>query len=235
MSQKIYNTLSGKKEDFEPAEANRVTMYVCGVTVYDLCHVGHARGAVFFDVMRRYLERQGREVVYVRNFTDIDDKIIRRAQQTGVSALALAEKYIGEYRTDMKALGVREATIEPKATEHIDEIIAIVAGLEKKGVAYEAGGDVYFSVNNFQHYGKLSNRNVEEMLAGTRFEVNPLKRHPLDFALWKSAKPGEPSWDSPWGEGRPGWHIECSAMSMKYLGATFDIHGGGKDLIFPHH
>jgi len=210
-------------------------MYVCGVTVYDLSHLGHARGMLAFDVIRNYLEHKGFKVHFVRNFTDVDDKIIRRAQEEKVSSQEIAERYIREFYRDMEALGLRRASVEPRATEHIPEMIALIRILLEKGFAYEVDGDVYFEVAKFKDYGKLSGRKLEELLAGARVEVDERKRNPLDFALWKASKPGEPAWESPWGKGRPGWHIECSAMSMKYLGETFDIHGGGQDLIFPHH
>ena len=232
---KIYNTLTGKKEEFIPFATNEVRIYACGVTVYDYCHIGHARSAIVFDVMRRYFHHKGFHVTYVRNFTDIDDKIINRAQQEGIPWDAVARKYTDEYYTDMDRLGVERADIEPKATEHIGEIIAIVQKLIEKGFAYEADGSVYYSVDAFPTYGKLSKRDKDEMIAGARIEVDERKRNPLDFALWKKSKEGEPSWQSPWGEGRPGWHIECTAMSMKHLGESFDIHGGGADLLFPHH
>lgn len=232
---KVYNTLTGKKEEFVPLMPGRVTMYVCGVTVYDECHVGHARSALVFDVIRRYLEHKGFAVTFVKNFTDVDDKIINRARELGVSWQTVTERYIAAYYRDMGRLGIRPATVEPKATEHMAEIIALVERLIAKGVAYRVNGDVYFQVEKFPAYGKLSKRKLEDMQAGARVEVDERKRHPMDFALWKSAKPGEPAWESPWGPGRPGWHIECSAMSMTHLGETFDIHGGGADLIFPHH
>ena len=232
---KIYNTLTGKKEEFIPFATNEVRIYACGVTVYDYCHIGHARSAIVFDVMRRYFHHKGFHVTYVRNFTDIDDKIINRAQQEGIPWDAVARKYTDEYYTDMDRLGVERADIEPKATEHIGEIIAIVQKLIEKGFAYQADGSVYYSVDAFPTYGKLSKRDKDEMIAGARIEVDERKRNPLDFALWKKSKEGEPSWQSPWGEGRPGWHIECTAMSMKHLGESFDIHGGGADLLFPHH
>ncbi len=231
----IYNTYTGKKEVFEPSVPGRAGMYVCGVTVYDVCHIGHARSALVFDVIRRYLEYKGYKVSFVKNFTDIDDKIIARAQRDGVDWKAVAEKYIDEYYRDMDLLGVRRADIEPRATDHIGEMQEIISALMMHGFAYGRDGDVYYRVKSFRDYGRLSKRNLEEMLAGARVEVDDRKEDPLDFALWKSSKEGEPSWSSPWGGGRPGWHIECSAMSMKYLGQTFDIHGGGKDLIFPHH
>lgn len=232
---RIYNTLTGKKEDFVPVEPGKVKMYACGVTVYDHCHIGHARSAVVFDVMRRYLTYKGFEFKYVRNFTDIDDKIINRAKQEGITWQAVAQKYTEEYYRDMDNLGVGRADVEPKATDHIKEIIEIVKGLEDKGIAYEIDGSVYFEVGRFPEYGKLSKRDLEDMIAGARIEVDERKKNPMDFALWKASKEGEPAWESPWGQGRPGWHIECSAMSLKHLGETFDIHGGGADLIFPHH
>lgn len=235
MSLKVFNTLSGKKEPLEPINQGKIGMYVCGVTVYDLCHVGHARVAVVFDVIFRYLKYSGYEVNYVRNFTDIDDKIIRRANEEGVEAKAIAERYIDAFYEDTDALLVERPTCEPKATDHIDEMIAHIEKLCSAGYAYEVEGDVYFSVESFAGYGKLSGRTTDELLAGARVEVDERKRNPLDFALWKASKPGEPKWPSPWGEGRPGWHIECTVMSQKYLGDTLDIHGGGKDLVFPHH
>ena len=235
MSLRVYNTFSGSKEEFVPVTPGKVKMYVCGVTVYDHCHIGHARANVVFDVIYRFLRYLGYEVDYVRNYTDIDDKIINRANKEGVSYDVISERFIREFDLDMEQLGLELPTCQPKATEHIGEIIAIVEQLIEKGYAYPAGGDVYFCVEKFDGYLKLSKRSLEEMQAGARIEVDERKRHPMDFALWKEAKPGEPFWESPWGNGRPGWHIECSAMSMKYLGETFDIHGGGKDLIFPHH
>jgi len=231
----IYNTLTGKKEPFHPLQPKTVRMYVCGVTVYDYCHIGHARSALVFDVMRRYLEFTGYQVVFVKNFTDVDDKIIKRANERGVSCDAITAEFIEAYYQDMGKLGIRRATNEPKATEHMAEIIELVGRLIQKGLAYEVAGDVYFQVEKYQPYGRLSKRKLEDLQAGARVEVDERKRHPMDFALWKSSKPGEPSWPSPWGPGRPGWHIECSAMSMRHLGETFDIHGGGMDLIFPHH
>jgi cysteinyl-tRNA synthetase len=235
MSLRIYNTLTRKKEEFTPLREGKVSMYVCGVTAYDRCHIGHARAAVVFDVIFRFLRHLGYEVTYVRNYTDVDDKIIRRAQQESVPSEAIAERYIREYEEDMQALGVERPSHEPRATENIPQIIALIQKLMDKGFAYSVDGDVYFSVEKFPAYGKLSGRNLEEMQAGARVEVDERKNNPLDFALWKSSKPGEPEWDSPWGKGRPGWHIECSAMSQRFLGESFDIHGGGKDLIFPHH
>jgi cysteinyl-tRNA synthetase len=210
-------------------------MYACGVTVYDDCHIGHARSAIVFDVIRRYLHYKGFRVTYIRNFTDIDDKIINKANQENVSWDTIATKYTNEYYKDMDKLGVGRADIEPKATEHIHEMIEIVTALIEKGIAYESEGSVYFSVEKFPDYGKLSKRDMDDMLAGARVDVDERKRNPLDFALWKNSKEGEPSWQSPWGPGRPGWHIECSAMSLKHLGESFDIHGGGADLLFPHH
>ena len=231
----IYNTLTKKKELFHTIEPEKVLMYVCGPTVYDSCHIGHARSVVVFDVISRYLKTQGYDVVYVRNFTDVDDKIIRRAAELGIDPKALADKYIDEFYRDMDALHVERANFEPRVTEHIDDVIQFVEKLIQKKVAYAVDGDVFFAVEAFDAYGKLSNRQLEDMDPGARVEIDPRKRNPFDFILWKTAKAGEPSWDSPWGKGRPGWHIECSAMSARYLGETFDIHGGGRDLIFPHH
>ena len=210
-------------------------MYVCGVTVYDYCHIGHARSALVFDVIRRYLEFSGYKVEFVKNFTDVDDKIIKRANEQGVSCDTITAKYIQAYYEDMGRLGIHQASIEPKATEHMTDIIHLTETLVKKGLAYQVDGDVYFEVAKYSAYGRLSKRRLDDMQAGARVDVDERKRHPMDFALWKNSKPGEPSWESPWGAGRPGWHIECSAMSMKHLGETFDIHGGGMDLIFPHH
>ena len=235
MALRVYNTRTQKKEELIPLKEGRIGMYACGVTVYDLCHIGHARSAVVFDVIYRYLRYKGYKVTYVRNFTDVDDKIINRAQQEGVGTEEIAARYIKEFYTDMGALGMLPPTVEPKATEHIAEMIALVQRLMEKGHAYQVEGDVYYAVESFPEYGKLSKRSLDEMQAGARVEVDERKRYPLDFALWKAAKPGEPSWESPWGKGRPGWHVECSAMSQRYLGDTLDIHGGGKDLIFPHH
>lgn len=232
---KIYNTLSGRKEKFESLEPGKVKMYACGVTVYDYCHIGHARSAIIFDVIRRYLRYRNFDVKYVRNITDIDDKIIRRANEEGIGWSEVTARYSEEYYRDMDALGVERADIEPRATEHIDEIIDLIEDLISKEYAYAVDGDVYFEIGRFSEYGKLSGRSLDEMVAGARVEVDERKRSPLDFALWKSSREGEPSWKSPWGPGRPGWHIECSAMSSKHLGETFDIHGGGADLIFPHH
>jgi cysteinyl-tRNA synthetase len=231
----IYNQLTGKKEPFQSLQPKTVRMYVCGVTVYDYCHIGHARSALVFDVIRRYLEFIDYKVEFVKNFTDVDDKIIKRANEQDVSCDTITAKYIQAYYEDMGRLGIRQASIEPKATEHMTDIIRLTETLVKKGLAYQVEGDVYFEVAKYSEYGRLSKRRLDDMQAGARVDVDERKRHPMDFALWKSSKPGEPSWESPWGAGRPGWHIECSAMSMKHLGETFDIHGGGMDLIFPHH
>ncbi|MDF1537136.1 MAG: cysteine--tRNA ligase [bacterium] len=235
MTLRVYNTLSGKKEEFVPINPPKVGMYACGVTVYDYCHIGHARAAVAFDVIARYLRYSGYDVTYVRNYTDIDDKIINRSNEQGIDWKDLAQTFIEAHDTDMGALGVQRADVEPRATDYIAEIIGIVQTLVDRGVGYEVDGDVYFEVEKFDGYGKLSKRNIEEMQSGARIDVDERKIRPLDFALWKSSKPGEPAWDSPWGKGRPGWHIECSAMSAAILGQPLDIHGGGKDLIFPHH
>jgi cysteinyl-tRNA synthetase len=232
---KVYNTLTRAKEEFVPLVPGEVRMYVCGVTPYDLCHIGHARSAIVFDVIRRYLRFKGYRVTFVKNFTDVDDKIIRRAADEGVDAREVSERFIREFYADMDAIGVQRGDVEPKATEHIPEMIALIERLVAGGAAYIVDGDVYFEVRRFSRYGRLSGKNLDELLAGARVEVDERKRDPRDFALWKAAKPGEPSWPSPWGPGRPGWHIECSAMSMRYLGPSFDIHGGGADLIFPHH
>lgn len=232
---KIYNTLTRKKELFQPIETGKVRIYVCGPTVYNACHIGHARSVIVFDVIVRYLRAIGYEVTCVRNFTDIDDKIINRANELGISTKELSERYIKEFYEHMNALKVERATQEPRATEHIDEIIGVIQRLLEQGHAYEAGGDVFFAVETFKEYGKLSGRRLQDMQAGARVEVDEKKRSPFDFVLWKGAKPGEPMWESPWGKGRPGWHIECSAMSTHFLGRHFDIHGGGEDLIFPHH
>ncbi len=235
MSLKIYNVLTGKKEEFKPLTSGKVRMYVCGITPYDECHLGHARAAVVFDVIFRYLKYSGYDVTYVRNFTDVDDKIIKRANDSGQTAKEIAEKYIASYKGAMDKLCVLTPTVEPKATEHIPDMIDVIQRLVARGLAYVSGNDVLFRVRKFPSYGKLSHKKIDELESGARIEIDEKKEDPLDFALWKGAKPGEPSWDSPWGKGRPGWHIECSAMSMKYLGETFDIHGGGRDLIFPHH
>ncbi len=232
----IYNTMTRKKEPFVPIREGQVSMYVCGPTVYDFIHIGNARPLIVFDTFRRYLEYRGYQVTYVQNFTDIDDKLIRRANQEGTTVPALAERFIREYYTDADALGIERSTVNPRATEHIRDIIDLVQKLIDLGHAYPTeNGDVYFSVRSYPGYGKLKGQDINDMENGVRIDTNDIKRDPLDFALWKGAKPGEPSWPSPWGEGRPGWHIECSAMSMNILGPTFDIHGGGADLIFPHH
>jgi cysteinyl-tRNA synthetase len=231
---KVYNTLSGRKEEFV-ALGGEVRMYVCGITPYDVCHIGHAMSYIIFDVVRRYLEFKGYRVKHVQNFTDVDDKIIARANELGIPPQELAKRFIDEYFEQMDTLNVKRAHIYPKATEEIPTIIEVISGLVQKGHAYEAKGDVYFRVQSKTDYGKLSHRSLDGMMAGARIEVEEAKEHPLDFALWKAAKPGEPCWPSPWGPGRPGWHIECSAMSIKYLGNSLDIHGGGQDLIFPHH
>ncbi|PLX79730.1 MAG: cysteine--tRNA ligase [Desulfuromonas sp.] len=235
MDLRIYNTLSGGKEPFVPLEPGRVRMYVCGVTVYDYCHIGHARANIVFDIVFRHLKYLGYDVTYVRNYTDVDDKIINRANERGISSKQLSEEFIKAFDEDMATLGLLKPTHEPKATEYIGEIVGLTEKLVDKGYAYAAQGDVYYAVEKFGPYLKLSKRNMEEMQAGARIAPGEQKRNPMDFALWKAAKPGEPSWDSPWGPGRPGWHIECSAMSSSLLGDTFDIHGGGRDLIFPHH
>ena len=235
MPLRIFNTLTRKKEEFVPLVPGQVGMYSCGVTVYDLSHVGHARMMLAFDVIVRYLRFRGYQVKFVRNFTDVDDKIIRRALAEKVEATVVSERNIAEFRKDMASLGVLPADLEPKATEHIPQMVDLITALVAKGVAYAVDGDVYFEVRRFPGYGKLSGKNLDELLVGARVDVDERKRDPRDFALWKSAKPGEPAWPSPWGPGRPGWHIECSAMSMQYLGDSFDIHGGGEDLIFPHH
>lgn len=235
MAVKIFNTLSNEKEEFLPLTPGQVRMYVCGVTVYDSAHLGHCRFLITFDVIYRYFRSLGFEVDYVRNFTDVDDKIIKRAQDERASWELIANRYIDEFNQDATALGLLAPAIEPRATEHIPEMIEIIQRLEQNGHAYRINGDVYYSVLSFLDYGKLSRKDVDELEAGARVEVDERKHSPLDFALWKSSKPGEPTWDSPWGSGRPGWHIECSAMSTKYLGQPFDIHGGGRDLIFPHH
>lgn len=235
MALRIYNTLTRKKEPFETLEPGVVRMYVCGPTVYDKAHIGHAMSALVFDIIRRYLEYRGYTVKFVMNFTDVDDKIIRRAQQLGEDPFRLAERYIEDYRRNLQALNVKPATVNPRATQEIDQIIAMIQGLIEKGHAYVVDGDVYFRVTSDPDYGKLSGRRLDEMQAGARIEVDERKEHPMDFALWKAAKPGEPAWPSPWGPGRPGWHIECSAMNLHHLGEQIDIHGGGNDLIFPHH
>jgi cysteinyl-tRNA synthetase len=238
MPLRVTNTLTDRKEELVPLRPGAVGVYVCGITVYDLPHIGHARFLVAFDTAVRYLRWAGWKVTYVRNWTDVDDKIIRRAKERGEDPRALSARYIEECRRDVAPLGVLDADIEPKATEHIPEMLQLISTLIEKGYAYPSGGDVYFSVRSWPQYGKLSKRNLDDLLAGARVDPGELKRDPLDFALWKGSKHGEPdsvSWDSPWGKGRPGWHIECSAMAQKYLGTTFDVHGGGKDLVFPHH
>ncbi len=232
----LYNTLTGKKEKFIPRESGKVRMYVCGITAYDLCHIGHARAAVVFDVLYRFLRYKGYEVIFVRNFTDIDDKIINRAREEGLSWKEVAEKYIQAFYDDMERLDILKPSYEPRATEHIKEMQALIEELIRKGFAYPTvRGDVYFRVRAFKDYGRLSKKEIEELRSGVRVEIEKDKEDPLDFALWKASKPSEPWWESPWGKGRPGWHIECSAMSEKYLGLPLDIHGGGQDLIFPHH
>ena len=233
---RLYNTLTQKKEEFETLEPNLVKLYVCGVTVYNDAHVGHAMSALVFDIMRRYLEYRGYTVKHVMNYTDVDDKIIMRANELGEEPLKLSQRYIEDYDNDLKNLNILPATSNPQVSKTMPLIIEFIEGLIKKEAAYPApNGDVYFSVNNYDDYGKLSNRKLEDMQAGSRIEVDEAKSHPMDFSLWKAAKPGEISWDSPWGKGRPGWHIECSAMNLAELGEQIDIHGGGNDLIFPHH
>lgn len=235
MALKVYNTQARRKEVFEPIVAGKVGLYVCGITAYDTCHVGHARSAVVFDVIARFLKHQGYDVTFVKNFTDVDDKIINKANALGRTIGDIADQYIREHNEDMDAMGVKRPTVAPRATDHIDGMIRLIETLLQKDLAYVSDGDVYFSVEGFPGYGKLSGRGLDEMMAGARVDVNEKKRNPLDFALWKASKENEPWWESPWGKGRPGWHIECSVMSQKYLGDTFDIHGGGEDLVFPHH
>ncbi len=235
MKMKIYNSLTNKKEEFKSITPNEVKMYSCGPTVYNYFHIGNARPFIIFDTLRRYLEYSGYKVTFVQNFTDIDDKMIKNANAEGITVKELAERFIKEYFTDAKGLGIKEATIHPKATENIDAIIDTVKKLEEKGYAYNVDGNVYFRTKKFSNYGKLSHQPLEDLEAGARIEVNSDKEDPMDFVLWKNKKEGEPYWESPWGQGRPGWHIECSAMVNKYLGETIDIHSGGKDLIFPHH
>jgi cysteinyl-tRNA synthetase len=235
MALKVYNTQARRKEVFEPVVAGKVGLYVCGITAYDTCHVGHARSAVVFDVIARFFKHQGYDVTFVKNFTDVDDKIINKANALCRTIGDIADQYIQEHNEDMDAMGVKRPTVAPRATEHIDGMIRLIETLLQKDLAYVSEGDVYFSVEGFPGYGKLSGRGLEEMMAGARVDVNEKKRNPLDFALWKASKVNEPWWESPWGKGRPGWHIECSVMSQKYLGDTFDIHGGGEDLVFPHH
>ncbi|NLD82562.1 MAG: cysteine--tRNA ligase [Clostridiales bacterium] len=231
----IYNSQTRKKQEFVPLHEGKVGIYACGPTVYDYFHIGNARPFITFDVLRRYFEHRGYEVTFVQNFTDIDDKMIRRANEEGITVKELGDRFIREYYQDAGALGIRPATVHPRATEHIGEIIRLVKTLQDKGYAYEVNGDVYFDTKKDAGYGKLSGQNLDDLEAGARIDVDDGKKNPADFALWKAQKPGEPAWKSPWGMGRPGWHIECSAMSMKYLGETFDIHCGGKDLLFPHH
>lgn len=232
---KLYNSLTRQKEEFKPIKPGEVRIYACGPTVYDFFHIGNARPFIVFDALRRYFEYCGYTVKFVQNFTDIDDKMIKRANEEGITVKELADRFIGEYEIDAKGLGIEEATVHPRATEHIAEIIALVQKLIAEGYAYEVDGDVYYSTKKFDGYGKLSHQPLEDLEAGARISVDERKRDAMDFALWKAQKPGEPAWESPWGMGRPGWHIECSAMATKYLGETIDIHAGGKDLIFPHH
>ncbi len=232
---KVYNTMDRAKVPFETVREGKVSMYVCGPTTYNYIHIGNARPMVAFDAIRKYLIYKGYEVTYIQNFTDIDDKIIKKALEEGEEPVSLAARYIEEYRKDAESLGVLEADMHPKVSQHMDDIIDMVKTLEAKGYAYNIDGNVYFEVRSFEGYGKLSKRDLDDLKSGARVDVDNEKKDPLDFALWKKAKPGEPAWDSPWGKGRPGWHIECSAMSLKYIGPTFDIHGGGYDLIFPHH
>lgn len=231
----IYNSMTRKKEEFVPVEAGKVKMYACGPTVYNYFHIGNARPFILFDVLRRYFESRGYQVTFVQNFTDIDDKLIRRAAEEGITVPQVAERYIAEYFTDAAALGIRPATVHPRATEHIPQILQLIQKLVDNGLAYAVDGDVYYRVRAFPRYGRLCGQNLEDLESGARVSADERKEDPLDFALWKAQKPGEPAWESPWGMGRPGWHIECSAMSMAYLGETFDIHAGGKDLLFPHH
>ena len=235
MPLRLYNTITKQKEPFRPVEAGNAGIYVCGITAYDVCHVGHARSAVVFDVIVRYLRYRGYQVTYVKNFTDVDDKIINKANAEGTDIFKISERYIGEHNEDMDALGVIRPDHAPRATEHIEGMIDLVNKLIANNLAYVIGGDVYFAVEKFKDYGQLSGRTLEDMLAGARVDINEKKFNPLDFALWKASKEGEPWWESPWGRGRPGWHIECSVMSQRFLGDTFDIHCGGEDLIFPHH
>ncbi|MGL4911707.1 MAG: cysteine--tRNA ligase [Romboutsia sp.] len=232
---KLYNTLTRTKEEFVPIEEGKVKMYVCGPTVYNYIHIGNARPFIIFDTLRRYLEYRGYDVTYIQNFTDVDDKIIKRGHEENISPEEVASKYINEYFVDADGLGIKRANVHPRVTDNIEEIISFVKDLEEKGYAYEVNGDVYFDTKKFEGYGKLSKQKQDELEAGARIEVNDQKRHPMDFVLWKSKKEGEPGWNSPWGEGRPGWHIECSVMSNRYLGETIDIHAGGQDLAFPHH
>lgn len=235
MALKLYNTLTRRKEEFKPLNPPAVTFYVCGPTVYDYIHIGNARVFIVFDVIRRYLNYRGYRVKLVQNYTDIDDKMIRRAAEEGLSVSELADKFIDAYETDTARLRIRPADLQPRATEHIEPIIELIRRLEERGLAYVSGGDVYFDAGAFHGYGKLSHQAPADLLAGARVEPGERKKEPLDFALWKGRKPGEPAWESSWGEGRPGWHIECSSMAMHYLGETIDLHAGGADLIFPHH
>nr|WP_245250573.1 cysteine--tRNA ligase [Youngiibacter multivorans] len=232
---KVYNTLTRKKEEFVPIEEGKVRMYVCGPTVYNLFHIGNARTFIIFDTIRKYLEYRGFEVKFVQNFTDIDDKMIRKANDTGITVKELGDKYITEYYKDADALKIKRATVNPRATGYISEMVKFISELISKGYAYETDGDVYFSTIRFNEYGKLSGQNLDDLMSGARIEIDERKKDPMDFALWKAAKPGEPSWESPWGPGRPGWHIECSCMAYDLLGETIDIHAGGTDLVFPHH
>ena len=231
----IYNSKNRRKEELVPIHPGEIRMYACGPTVYDYFHIGNARPFIVFDVLRRYLEHRGYKVIFVQNFTDIDDKMIKRANEEGITVKELGDRFIKEYYKDAAALGIRPATVHPRATEHIPQIISLVQRLIEKGLAYSVNGDVYFDTSAFPAYGSLSGQNLEDLEAGSRVKIDEEKKNPADFAVWKAQKPGEPAWESPWGFGRPGWHIECSAMSMTYLGETFDIHGGGKDLLFPHH
>ena len=232
---KIYNTLTRSKQELETVKEGEVGIYACGPTVYNFIHIGNARPLCVFDVLRRYLEWRGYKVNFVQNFTDIDDKLIKKANEEGITVPEVAERYIGEFWTDVKGMNIREATVHPRATENIDAILSIIEKLVEKGFAYAANGDVYFRSKKFSEYGKLSHQPLEDLEAGARIDIAEHKENPMDFALWKGAKPGEPAWPSPWGDGRPGWHIECSAMSQRYIGETIDIHCGGQDLIFPHH
>lgn len=232
---KIYNTLTRQKQELKTIKEGEVGIYACGPTVYNFIHIGNARPLCVFDVLRRYLEWRGYKVNFVQNFTDIDDKLIKKANEEGISVPEVAERYIAEFWTDVKGMNIKEATVHPRATENINAIQALISSLVEKGYAYEANGDVYFRTNKFAQYGKLSHQPLEDLEAGARIDIAEHKENPMDFALWKGAKPGEPSWPSPWGDGRPGWHIECSAMSQRYIGETIDIHCGGQDLIFPHH
>lgn len=235
MTLRFYNTLTKRKEEFKPIREGKAGIYVCGITVYDICHVGHARSAIVFDVITRYMTYRGFDVTYVKNYTDVDDKIINKANSEGVGIRDISERYIHEHDRDMEALHVARPTVTPKATENIEGMIRLISQLLDKGLAYVVDGDVYYAVGKFPGYGRLSGRSLDDMMAGARVDVGEKKRNPMDFALWKASKEGEPWWESPWGKGRPGWHIECSVMSQRYLGDTFDIHGGGEDLIFPHH